>query len=43
MQIDNITYNYKISKISEELCLDESFNNYKYIKLGTYVFRGESI
>ena len=33
MQIDNITYNYKISKISEELYLDESFNNYKYIYL----------
>ena len=33
LKIDNIYYEYKISKISEELYADESLNNYKYIYL----------
>lgn len=33
LKIDNIYYEYQISKISEELYVDETLNNYKYIYL----------
>lgn len=33
LKIDNTPYNYTIKEISEELYVDESFNNYKYIYL----------
>lgn len=33
LKIDNIYYKYQISKISEELYVDETLNNYKYIYL----------
>ena len=33
LKIDNIYYEYQISKISEELYVDDSLNNYKYIYL----------
>ena len=33
IKINNQIYDYYISKISEELLVDESFNNYKYIYL----------
>ena len=33
LKIDNLYYEYKLSKISEELYIDESLNNYKYIYL----------
>lgn len=31
--IDELEYNYKISKISEEIYKDENYNNYKYVYL----------
>ena len=36
LEIDNKLYRYSISKISEELYIDESLNNYKYIYLDVY-------
>lgn len=33
LQIGNTIYDYKVSHISEELYVDESLNNYKYIYL----------
>ena len=33
LNIDNLLYNYKVIEISEELYVDESFNNYKYVYL----------
>lgn len=33
LKIDNIIYSYHISKISKEIYVDESLNNYKYIYL----------
>jgi len=33
LKIDNTHYEYQISKISEELYVDETLNNYKYIYL----------
>ena len=33
LEIDNILYNYNINKISEDLYVDDSLNNYKYIYL----------
>lgn len=33
LTIDNISYNYTIDEIGEELYLDDSFKNYKYIYL----------
>ncbi|MBQ2873288.1 MAG: hypothetical protein IJE89_04755 [Bacilli bacterium] len=33
LEVDNALYNYQIEKISEELYIDESFNNYKEIYL----------
>ena len=36
LEIDNKPYRYNIFKISEELYVDESLNNYKYIYLNVY-------
>lgn len=33
LQIDNIVYSYQIDKIDENLYIDESYNNYKYVYL----------
>ena len=33
LEIDNILYSYNIDKISEDLYVDDSLNNYKYIYL----------
>lgn len=33
LEIDNVLYSYHINKISEDLYVDESLNNYKYIYL----------
>ena len=33
LKIDNVYYEYQISKISEELYVDDYLNNYKYIYL----------
>lgn len=33
LDIDNALYSYKIQEISEDLYIDESLNNYKYIYL----------
>ena len=33
LEINDMIYKYSINKISEELYVDESFNNYKYIYL----------
>ena len=36
LEIDNILYSYNINKISEDLYVDDSLNNYKYIYLNVY-------
>ena len=33
LEIDNVLYSYHINKISEDLYVDDSLNNYKYIYL----------
>ena len=33
LKVDSLYYGYTINKISEELYVDESFNNYKYVYL----------
>lgn len=33
LEIDSVKYNYLLSKIDEELYVDDSYNNYKYLYL----------